>query len=676
MPRRIHRGERGAFLLVFALCLTLILTIVAMTVDLGQARLSKRDEQQLADLASISAGRQMAGYGAMSGGVVVSRPRSACTAAMASIDTNSKAFNPEPATIDTECGKLPETSAGCTSTTSPINATVVDDPYAVTVRWPIPDSELVDVRFLGTGANDGTDQCARFRTAVQRTDDTAFAGVIGVGSLTTSASAVVRSTLDSNNTIIPAFLVLERFKCDALSNSANGADSYGIQILGIPSTDQPGTIHVDSAANSGCGGGAANSVAVYGTPLSSGDPSIFLHPAPVSGDPGTLYVVATTNPAKSVPDGINTSPQPGDVVSRAPLNEEFASLANPAVQGVHGGARTALATDITSDVVGDGWKRLGCSLEELAPLDTDDEKWYVRCDSYSAVVGQVEATATLLGATPERIVFDGDVAVATGEVLDFATTIAGDTAEVTIKGKLSVAGAIKFGPLVENVYVGGGETYKAGKNESSVSISGSLQIRSTSLPTIADDGTVSTVCPTAPQVGRAEFAVFGDDGPNLDVSGNLAMCNTMVYLGGATSGHPFAPQSTTSGGGCSVELPCPKVGSNVATAGYFELTGLVDWTAPHATAGTPPSPRGIEDLLFWSESDATADVKAGAKVVTQGIFVGPNLNVEFRSPALGEPRNAQFIARRLELLQGTLYMLPNPNDSTPIPAPGSFAIIR
>ncbi|MCO8126335.1 pilus assembly protein TadG-related protein [Acidimicrobiia bacterium EGI L10123] len=679
MSSRVRRGERGAFLLIFALSLTVILIIVAMTVDLGQARSSKRDEQQLADLASLSAGREMAGYGATSGGTVVSRPQDACKAAMASIRTNATGFNPTNAQIDAACSTFPMTIAGCTATTPlPSNATVIDDPYAVTVRWPIPPEEIEDPRFSGDGLNDGTDQCQRMRIAVQRVDDTAFAGVIGVGSLTTSANAVIRSTLDNDNKIIPAFLILERSDCDALGTSANGADVGGIQILGIPSTDQPGTIHVDTTANSGCNGNAANSVAVYGKPLSSGGPSIHLHPSPSTGVEGLLYVVATSNAAKEVPGGVNATPQPGDVVSRVPVDEEFNSTANPAVTDLHSRARAAASITVSSDTVGDGWKRLDCDLNAFDDADTDAANWYIRCDTYDDTTGRIDDVASVLG-TPNRIVFDGDVKVPNGQSLSFTTAAIGDVAEVTIRGKLSVAGGIDFGTRVERIYVGGIDGYdNSMKNSSSFTVAntGSVRIRSNSLPTLAVGGSVNTVCPTGAQSGWAELAIFGDDGPNLDSAGNMAMCNTMVYTAGDTLSSGYQVQQTINGGNCSTDEPCPKKTGNIADAGRLEFNGVVDWTAPNTTSGVPPSPRGLEDLLFWSEGSGTTDLKAGAKVVTQGIFFGPSMNVEFRSPAVSSPRNAQFIARRLRQNQGTLYMLPNPNDSTPIPAPGSFSIIR
>lgn len=688
-------------MLLFVFCITAILIFVAFNVDLGQARFSKRSEQQLADLASLSAGRQMAGYGTTSAGNAVARPRDACAAAMASIQTNEPEFSPTSSAVGTACAALPATTAACTSSTLPINASVSDGPYVVTVRWPIPDSEIADAVFLGTGTNDGTDQCTRLRIAVQRTDDTSFAGVMGVNDLTTSQSAVIRATIDPDQSVVPSFLILERSRCGALTNSASGSGSFGIQVRGIPSSDQPGTIHVDSTADlaSGsdkCSGNAANSVAVYGTTLSSGDPSIFLHPAPMSGELGLLYAVAgndgscgmgsdaTCPAAKSVPDGINLAPQTAGVISRAPLDEEFNEpTANPAITDLHARARTALDTTVTSDTIGDGWRRLDCALDPLDATDTDITNWYVRCDTYGGGSAPIDNRATAFGVTPGRIVFDGGLNVPGGSTLSFSTTVAGDIAEVSVKRKVSAEGSLQFGTGIQRIYIGGADTAStASASPIAVGNNGDIRIRTNSLATFNSvTNEVDTVCPTGAEPGQAEFVVFGDDAA-FTSSGALAMCNTTVYLAGNFRSLPYTKQIKTYGGDCTAELPCPKLVSNAADAGYFVLQGpgssdkYVDWTAPNTTSGPPPSPRGLEDLLFWSESSGKSEVKSGAEVLTQGVFVGPSMNVEFRSPALGSPRNAQFIARRLDLKQGTLNMQPSPNDSTPIFIPGSFTIIR
>lgn len=515
-----------------------------------------------------------------------------------------------------------------------------------------------------------------------------------MGSLTTTASAVIRSTLDNNNKVIPAFLLLERSRCAVLTNSVGGTNSLGIQILAIPSADQPGTIHVDSTADHStggsekCGGNAENSVAVYGTPLSSGKPSVFLHPAPVSGEDGLLYVVASpaARAAKSFTDGINVPPQPAEVVSRAPVDDEFEDSANPAITSLHARARSSLNEVISVDAPDDGWKRLNCDLDPFDPTATDPDrtKWYVQCDEYVAIRTTIDDAATALGQTPTTIVFSGDVKVDGGATLDFTTT-AGDIAEVAVKGKINTDGSLRFGSRIERIYIGGATANNAASL--AVGNNGDLRIRATGLATrddTVDPPGVTTVCPLDPQPGsKAELVVFGDDGPNFTSAGSMAMCNTTVYLAGDLRDAPFAKRITTSGANCSSELPCPSIG-NVADDGYFVVTGpgnpanekFVDWTAPNETDLPPGTPRGLEDLLFWSESSQTSSVKSNANLVTQGIFVGPNMRVEFQSPARGDPRNAQFIARSLALLQGSLYMLPNPNDSTPIPAPGSFTIIR
>jgi hypothetical protein len=120
-------------------------------------------------------------------------------------------------------------------------------------------------------------------------------------------------------------------------------------------------------------------------------------------------------------------------------------------------------------------------------------------------------------------------------------------------------------------------------------------------------------------------------------------------------------------------------------AGYFRLRGggsSIDWTAPNQLDRQPEREDfdlyPFEDLAMWTESNERSEIKGQGTSVTTGVFFAPNATVDFSGQATqSQPRNAQFIARRLWLSgQGTLVLRPNPADSVQTPIPGGWSLIR
>jgi hypothetical protein len=164
-------------------------------------------------------------------------------------------------------------------------------------------------------------------------------------------------------------------------------------------------------------------------------------------------------------------------------------------------------------------------------------------------------------------------------------------------------------------------------------------------------------------------------GSPMVVSGQARLCQTTVYLGANTP--TYVRQTVVSGPpNCTGALPCP-LAAGAAPGGSYQVSGnRVEWTAPNQleTVGNEDHP--FEDLALWTESSDLSEVKSGGVMATAGIFFAPNAAVQFRSPATGSPRNAQFVARRLELLQGTLDMRPVTTDAVRVPLPGGYGLIR
>lgn len=686
------RGERGAFLLLFALLLVFFLTVVAFAVDLGQGRLQRRNNQQLVDLASLAAGQHLAGYGAPGSSDAAINPYGACVAAINSIQVNADDFRPTLSTaeIESTCGIFYNPYAPVVGTTecdsaSPVPLTtspVQRGPFELTIQYPVLDSAIADARFdSGIGANDGVNPCQRMKISLIRTDDTSFAAVIGIDQIRSRGSAVVRGTVDPGGQVIPAFLILERYRCSALVENNVGGDSLGIVVEAVD--DQPGYIHVDTAAvPSQCSNSTTSpdGVAVYGTPLPDGSDSIVVESISATL-PGVLSVVATGERA-AYGDGYNVEPSPGEVISRVPVDDVFNDDENDAIGELHDDAYPEVSSPTNLGITSSEWVELGCDLLPTVADAADAAsavKWFVNCPNANFT----SASATLITSPggglqpPTELVFSGNVSVANSGVLD-----ASGPSKVVIRGSLLSRGVVAL-PDVQSFFVGNGIDIRS---------NGSLRVASEELPqyydgpdddTLNDD--VLTVCDEEDTDDEnTSMVVFFNDNVNtsrqaLNVAGTAAFCETTIYLAGANSASNDDFRSryddTTSIFGCTSDLPCPANSTPLSNA-RFDFSGLVEWTAPNEAQGDddPPDPRGNEDLMFWSEAERTSTVSG--TLVSSGIFVAPNMEVRLQSPADNTPRNSQFIARRLFLLQGTLQMRPLPNDTIPIPDPGSYTIIR
>lgn len=639
VSRRCGRDDRGIVLLLFALTLTFLLVLVAMAVDLGQVRSSRRQVQSASDLAALDAGRYLSGR---SSAAVDSLPVQACIAATESVARNLADFALPPlATIAAQCGGFPITGSACIPSTTH-TATFSSGPYVLTIHYPVRAADLTAIAG-GPGALDGTNACERLRVSLRKADRTTFAQVIGVDELTTQVQAVVRSGPEDPGGEVapPAFLLLERTDCGVLGNSAGGAGNEGIVVEanGV----LPGVIHVDSNATTNCSGTTQSAYAIYGSPLSSGQPSIKAHagatqPDGSPGRSGIIESLATNGKGGATfPGGLSTAPTTASqIVSRRPIDARYNGSASPAITDLHAAASAAVRSTGTPV----GFATMGCN--DPVPVAT---KVFVNCASFNA-------TRVFLGVT--HVTFSGEVSLKMSNVASFPTAT-----DIVVRGRLDIPQGRLSAPVVTRFYVGGGV---AVSNGSGLAVNAPNEF-----------GCVGRTAPA--WTNTARLAIFGGD-PALDLAGSAAFCQTTVYLGGPSSLAAYTVQQTTSGGTCSTTLPCAKDSGNVATGARFAVSGTVKWTAPNQYTATTPPTQGLEDLGYWTEGAGLSEVRSGGTLETSGVFVAPNGRLEMRSPATGSPRDAQFVARSLFLFQGTLRMRPSPNDSFNLRIPGAVVLIR
>jgi hypothetical protein len=670
--RRGRRDERGAVILLVSLVMTVLLIVTSFVVDLGTTRATKRDAQAIADLAALDAGYYLSGSSPNSPGV--GQPREACIAGIEALQRNVAGFLAAmtDAEIKAACAGFPQSVDDCVSTeaalvaqeadpllpvlVTPIEPVVLEDGQrTVTIRYPVRRGEIATGQFSLGGARDGLEPCERMGFDLTKTNDTMFSKIMGVGELSTGASAVVRGTTDEDDRTPPAVLLLERTDCGVFNNSASGSGNLGVQIEANGTS--PGLLHADSNATTNCSTNMtqSNAYAIYGTSLSGGAPSIVVTDGAVPEDDpdaqprrGAIRSAATNGRAAATyPGGLSVAPTVGGVVSRKIVDDKYNSAENPAIRQMHTAARNRLA------VVGPPAEHVsvGCTQTALNEARAAlREKIFVNCAS-------VGTSLDFAGFTD--VVFGGEI-VTNNQTITFP-----NAATITLHGKLEVQNGSILMPAVQHLTVNGGVNVRNG---------GNLAVNSNS----------ATSCGGREGPGwnrTTQMVIFGGD-PALRSRSNLALCQTTVYLAG-----PLAPQhvaqQVVAGGSCTPTKPCPRVGTaNTATGARIDLQGNgreAIWSAPNQHDSPIPLPeedQGLEDLALWMEGAGESAIKGGAILLATGVFFAPNADFIMSSPASGLPRDAQFVSRTMVMNQGTFRVSPNPNNAIFIPTAGVYGLIR
>ncbi len=660
--RRRQSGDRGAVLVLFSLSLVALVTVVCFAVDLGQARFSKRNAQSVADLAALDAGYQLSGRGDV--GSPVGAPDKACVAAVQSIVRNVRRFRPAPseATITASCNALPASMASCVPTV-PRSVNFRAGELELTVRYPVPTTELNTEGFAGPGVNDGS-ECERMRVGLVTSDETAFASVIGADRIRTTASATVRANASSNDRATAALLLLERVGCGVLQTSGGGSSGSGVYVQRSSST-VGGIISADSAGlQPPCSGNTnASGWVVFGTALPSGGgggPSITAEAASPT-IPGKILVYAAAVGGRAgytAPAGLNVAPTPGPIASRQVSDDKYNGV-NAQVATLHADANAA-----TANVPATGWTVVSgseCS-GSIVAAKLAAAKVFVDCPTF-APASNVFSSAT-------DFVVRGNIDIKSNKTLSL--------------------------PVVRRVYVRGCIVGGcAGNNTFAVKIAngGTLLANTgqTALP-----GTVTCASRKGPGAGgtTTNTTRFAAMSGGFSVSGLARLCQTSLYLTDG-AGASYTRKAVTAGGvspeqyppiaRCSSTLPCPKNSADpLSTISFNGGAGAADWTAPNQLS-TSPTPAEMayggnpfEDLALWTESSGASDIKGQGTNSTQGVFFLPNAPFTFQGQGTQvQPLNAQFLTRTMDVSgQGSLVMRPNPDDSLKTATVGSIALIR
>lgn len=654
--------------MLFAIGMVLLVGIVAVVVDLGQLRSSRRSNQTITDLAGLEAGYHLSGRGT---NPVNPSPRAACAGAINAVQTNVSAFIPALSYTEqiTACAGLPTTTfGGCLPAPAPVTITRGD--YTLTISYPVPDIEIRDPRFKnGVGAEDGSNICERMQIRLQRTDPTFFASIFGVQEQTISARTVVRANSSALVDGVAALLLLERMGCGVLQTSGGGTTGSGVVVQASSATN-PGVIQTDSAGQIGSGLCTVNEnsdgYVIYGTALPAaggGGPSIKVEPAP-NGIEGVVAIRAIEVGGRGgavVPTGLSPAPIGSGINSRQVADNRYN---RPVSAGGH------------------------------AQISTLHDEGRLLVTQTTAPVGYVTLTGSQCGGldTTTDTTFDAATHIFV-QCTDFAPNNAVFPAatHLVFTGKISI-GNNKFLslPVAQRVDVRGCPGCSGGGNYA-IDVAGEMRVNTVASGTTGDLACIARPGPGAEPPGTflnwVRLATFA--GP-FKATGQVRLCQTSVYLGknipsyvrqsveGTGVGSPSYPAIAD----CTPTRPCPSDAGGDGFIGITGGAGTVDWSAPNQIT-TPPTLADFatypfEDLALWAEASLPSEIKGQGSNRTEGVFFLPNSTVKFTGQATQtQPLNAQFIARRLDVAgQGSLFLRPSKDDAVPTRIPGAIALIR
>jgi Putative Flp pilus-assembly TadE/G-like len=628
LQRALDQKDRGAYAILYAVLLTVMVGIAALVLDLANLRLDRRANRAAADSAAIAAAAQL--------GQAASSPRDACEKAVHYAEANlgisspgantcAATFPAAAAAVETACAAGAKLVAEDVPS-YPQGSTPDRDTFRIEVSWPVPDGDRLmtdpdrensTTIVQGISAKDGK-PCARMGVEVIQRGQFVFAGIFGFSGQTTGSHSVGLSGVGETGDVPAPLVVLDQSSCDALVVGGGG----NVVVAADPAGDFGGTITIDSDGSGGdvgCNGGKT----VISAP--SNNNHLWALDSP-TGQKAQIQVYAPAFTAQAPsPPGI--AYDASDIIG--------CTVGGPAIADMGGAGVCPIPTQRNSRVTDAPWaQRYNCA--EATAADCHHEGDFPGVGPYDFVdqwVDYVTTTesksTTTLQAEGWTVLSGGGCSVSGNEV--FADVYA-DCDTLHVDGTLAVTGRL----IVRNDLV----------------IKGCMLI---------NYGDNFAQCATLP----APVIIPGQDGGNVYVGGGLSSTGSEATM---MIGQAF-----------------------VYLAGRLDWSathGLASWTAPYgsqiscqpaASSGEAPSPACFEDLGLWSPYAASETsphvLGGGADIRVDGTLFMPVGKFEFSGGTVNTQDNAQFVAKRLGLHgSGTLTMVPNIERSTSIPGSGGSLI--
>lgn len=653
----LWRDERGAYAILFALLVTILVGIVAIVIDIGLLRSDRRIDKSATDAAAI-AGATKLGEG------LPADPHAACLAAVGFLQQNlpgtsgdlSTLCNAFPAPGQQNYNSCPLTALTGTGTLSGNGGT-----YRINITWPVLDTSplmLPDIRPTSAAVSqpvvqaDGT-PCARFGVEISHTRSTLFAGIFGDNSGDTSNHSVALIEIGTGTGGIAAPLViLDPHACNALEAAGGGGSGGGVQIQSFGNV--PGVIAVNSDGSQCNGQGTV----INSTAQSGQQSRIWAYDSTVSKAAILSYAVAqgqadAYNPAQvtctssATPTG-PLCPRPTALfaqVNRTSFIDNAYNCdvvngncpaANNGIGELRSYARSSLATlNATSAPSLDYTVVSGSSCKTTSGALLYSGNVYVDCTASNGGFVVSGGSVTFNGAS---VVFAGDLSISGTGSVDFTGP------SVMIAGNVSV-----------------------GSNGNNKSATGGCLLFN------VVNASVSAACTN----------------PSESLVTNEPKNGPVVFLGGqlqvSTANASFvAPQTFIMEGDCSFLGSCPAGPVQLSSAPSLSMiagtSGNLLWSAPlgPATECVPgsvsasPSSACFTNLALWNEYAAPPNgpdvINGGAALILQGTFFTPNAAFKLGGGSNTDIENAQFITGTLNTVGGAVLTM-HPNAALTNPPP-------
>lgn len=643
--------------MLVALVLTVLVTIIALVIDLSLVRQNRQADKSATDFAAAAGIRSLdngAGLVQVWKGICVARDYLVSNnSELASLTFADATWNPAPLGADPcELPVLPPTICAAPGTWGTYRGIADGGRIRVTIQngYDLTSSGFPEDADEYSGDSSG-DPCDYLAVIIEESEDAAFGGIVGSDGHTSTIRSVARLVRSGDPVSTAALVLLERTECNALQ--IEGGSGANVFVAGLG--PDPGIIHADSLGNgSTCSSsstifdvnGASTPVIVAGrsqTPVGS-EAAGQIRSVALSDAPGanTAYVAAA--PPRVCAQILATDcvgangggpPTANDLVGRGPADERYRthiiSLRDEANTRFGWNAAAANAAGFT-EVSG-----AGCS----APIPAAATKIWVNCDPF-------DGNGKVFGVNVQEVVVNGRLVVTSG-VLQVASPT-----KFYVKGTTS---ASDYG-----IYLNG---------PGSIRVNDGTSVNCTARH-IANSSAVSRMV-----LGNGRLVVNGGPGSTL------RLCQTVVLLADSNaSGCPIP----TSDGVAPYDNSCR---GNIRVGGQAS----VDWSAPNVndvSAPTSAQLANFEDLALWSETKACAQGEPGCQdnhqhnvagqgnLTMAGIFFTPNA-APFRVAGNGfqNTTDAQFFTRRLQVAgQGQFRMSPQPQNAIGIPVLGGYTLVR
>jgi hypothetical protein len=660
----LRRTERGLFLPLTALALSVIVAFVALVVDLGQLRTNRRLDKSIADM-SVRAGLGILNLGPWSG---------VCRAA-GYLKENAPAFSGFDAgtekwwQLGSPLNQL--TSSPCVSTSSApfinlcfasalglpntstwgrLTATAANGRFSIEIQsgYALPDPRFPEDQLALADTGDPMKgACDNLVVIITERTEPFFAQALGASARTTTIRSVGRISDLVSEEYSPALLLLERDGCNVLE--VTGSNS---RVFAQPYLQYSGVIQLDSANRSGC---ASNQAVLNGTSTSSGPGIVVCSAKTFNPTPGCNLALGD-KPSRIGMYALNFYPPGAHATTPYPthygdtLAIRGARSGRDPIDRVYRKNIVALDAEANAVINGNSGRPPGCAAVVNNACTGNGRTWLV--------LGTNDCRNPLF-FTPTRLLaqniwFGCDLDPSDLTLLGLPLVLAGLNSYVVVTGTLTVRSTFSILDP-RTVFIGG--TASGGNPRGLEILNGGNFNLGNPVP--------GAPCVVNPAVLKSTRLVVGK-GALYMTSGAIAhLCGTFAFL---ASGYGKVP-ATDDTAPCS--SPCGTYSGQVSIGSG----ATVDWIAPNQVTTRRPTTEEIlstnpyEDLGLWTEAGGAQNMSGGGTGHMTGVFFLGNADAFTLTGGAGANivLSAQFISRTMKVAGGaTINLVLNPIDSVPV----------